>query len=150
LFGEGHSPQTKTIHLAGRYLHQISDQLSRLLFGREEPTKLAVVGFDVDDWEHISSSKFLWTCFAGTEGSGNARVLVFEAEEKLDQGSIHFSGEELGEAEMAAWGVKWMNQVKTWEKPDSFLTPQWREILDKNLALHRQLEGKLPDSLDEK
>lgn len=150
LFGQGRSPGGKAAELALFRLRTISQQLSGLLFGREEAVKYVVASCDADDWEHLGSSNFHWTFFLGAEDNDDARVLVFKANEKLVQGSIQFSGEELGEKEKAAWKAGWRNLVKTCERLDSYSTPLEREMWDKNSVLHRQLQDKMPTSLDEK
>ncbi|KAE9373113.1 hypothetical protein N431DRAFT_503866 [Stipitochalara longipes BDJ] len=122
LFGEGRSIQDKTFRLAIRPVFQIARQLNGLLFGREEPALGSVGSCDADNWEHFGGSNFHLTFFAGAEDDDNARVLVFEASEKLVQGSIHFSGEELGEEEKAAWIAEWM-RMPGWGEPDPFYTP---------------------------
>jgi hypothetical protein len=150
LFGQGYSLSSRAVKLAIRHLRQISQQLSGLLFGREEPVQFTVASCDADNWEHLSGSNFYLTFLVGAEDNGNARVLVFEANEKLVQGSIHFFGEELGEKEKAAWTAGWMNLVMPYERPDSYSTPLEREMLNKNRVLHRHYKAKVPSSLDEK
>ncbi|KAF8846408.1 hypothetical protein BDZ45DRAFT_682537 [Acephala macrosclerotiorum] len=71
LFGQGRNLSTKTVELAGRHLRQISQQLNGLLFGREEPVRLAVASCDADNWEHLGGSNFLWSFFVGAEDSSN-------------------------------------------------------------------------------
>lgn len=134
LFGQCDSLPFKTVKLAIRHLFQISQQPSGLLFGREEPVRFSVASCDVDNWEHLGSSNFLLTFSVGAEDNGNTRVLVFEANEKLVRGSIHFSGEEFGEKEKAAWTAGWTDLVKPCGRPDSFLTPLEREMRDENLV----------------
>jgi hypothetical protein len=89
--------------------------------------------------------------FVGTEDSGNIRLLVFEAYEKLVRGSIYFSGKELGEKEKAAWTEGWMNLVQPYQRPDeNFSTPLDCEMMNKNYVLHQQYRAKVPGGLDEK
>ncbi len=91
------------------------------------------------------------TFFVGAEDSGDIRLLVFEAQEELVQGSIHFSGKELGEKEKAAWTEGWMNQVQLYQRPDETdSTPLDCEMMSKNYGLHQHCRAKVPGSLDEK
>lgn len=93
---------------------------------------------DADNFEQLGASKFHLTFFAGSEDNSNIRLLVFEANEKLIHGSIHFSGEELGEKEKAAWTEGWMdrmNLVKSRQRSEMFSTPFDHEMWNKNLVL---------------
>ena len=105
---------------------------------------------DADNFEQLGASNFHLTFFAGSEDNGNIRLLVFDANEKLVHGSIHFSGEELGEKEKAAWTEGWMNLPC--QKSEMFSTPFEfdPEMVNKNLVLHQHYTAKVPGSLDEK
>jgi hypothetical protein len=110
------------------------------------------VSFDADNFKQLGGSNFHLTFFVGSEDNGNLRLLVFEANEKLVHGSIHFSGEELGEKEKAAWTEGWMNLVQPCQKSEMSSTPFEfdLEIHNKNLVLHQHHSAKAPGSLDEK
>jgi len=106
---------------------------------------------DADNWEQFGGSNFHLTLFVGAEDSRNIRLLVFEAQEKLVQGSLHFSGKGLGEKEKAAWTEGWMNLVQPYQKPDEvFSTPLDCEMMNKNHVLHKHYRANVPSSLDEK
>jgi hypothetical protein len=101
--------------------------------------------------EQLGGSNSHLTFFVGAEDSGNIRLLVFEAHEKLIRGSIHFSGKEVGEKEKAAWTEGWTNLVQPYQRPDEiFSTPLDCEMMNKNHVLHQHCRAKVPGSLDEK
>jgi hypothetical protein len=123
-----------------------------LLFGREEPVLYAVASCDANSFKQLGGSNFHWTFFVGSEDSGNIRLLVFEANEKLVYGSIHFSGEELGEKEKAVWTEGWMNRmnlVQSCQRPETFSTLSNPEMENKNFVLNQHCGAKMPRSLDE-
>lgn len=106
---------------------------------------------DADNFEQLGASNFHLTFSAASENNSNIRLLVFEANEKLVHGSIHFSGEELGEKEKAAWTEGWMdrmNLVQSCERSEMFSTPFDREMWNKNLVLNtiglRHYRAKVP------
>jgi hypothetical protein len=109
-----------------------------LLFGSKERVRYSNGSWDADDWEQLGGSNCHLSFFVGAEDSSNIRLLDFEAHEKLVQGSIHFSGKELGEKEKAAWTEGWMNLVQPYQKPDEvFSTPLDCEMMNKNHVLHQ-------------
>jgi hypothetical protein len=122
-----------------------------LFIGREEPGLYAVISYNADNWEQLGDSNFHWTFFVRSKNNSNIRHLVFEANEKLFHGSIHF-GEELGEKEKAAWTEGWMNLVQPCQRSEIFSTPFEfdPEMWNKNHVLHQYYRAKVPCILDEK
>lgn len=102
------TPVSRAVQLALPRLRQIWQQLSALLFGREEPTLYAVLACDADHWDRIADSNIFWTVSTGVTNNDSARVVVLKADEDSMRGGIRFTWEEMGENEKMTWTDRWM------------------------------------------